>query len=944
MTLNPGSRLGPYEVVAPIGAGGMGEVYRGRDTRLDRTVAIKVLPGELAADPQFRERFDREARAISALTHPHICTLYDVGDAPNPDSTLSPSEPIRFLVMEYLEGETLAGRLGRGPLTFDETLRVAIEIADALDKAHRAGVVHRDLKPGNIMMTKSGAKLLDFGLAKTGASSPYAGNTAGSAGSRQAPYTPTAMLTTPPSITAQGTILGTFQYMAPEQIEGQDADARSDIFAFGAVVYEMATGRKAFVGKSHAGLLGAILKDDPLPISAARSQLRSASSAAGSAARENLDTAPAPMDAPMLPILERVVRRCLAKAPEDRWQSASDVLEALRWIEDGRWPDAAPAERPRSRSFTRERLVWAAALLALASAGTWALVRPRPVPRRPLARFALMLPEGDQFVPGGLTISPDGSSVVYGATRKGVAMLYRRTIDQLEPVPIRGTEGADFPFFAPDGKWIGFFADNSLKKVPVDGGPATTICQAGFRIGANWGRNGTIVFASASSPDLMEVPETGGVPKPVVRAAELGNVQLRWPHILPDGRSVLFSIQQSTNVDTARIAVHSFDSGKSQILLEGTNPVYAETGHLLFARGRSMWAVSFDPRRMTTAGSPAPVMEGIQVNSGGMALFAVAANGSMVSLPGVAGAQQTVKWITREGVAQPLIDRPQTYDPATPRLSPDGNSLAIAIDDGTGYSAVWIYDIARRALSRVTFDKGQQSFPVWTPDGQRIVFHANPASGKLTQNLFWTRADGGGVPEQLTQSDNVQYPTSVSPDGKFLVFHELDPQTKADLWVLPLGGDRKPQLFLRTPFAESDAVFSPDGRWIAYRSDETGRNEIFVRAFPGPGGKWQVSSDAGDTNITSTSATPSWRADGKELFFTTGSFGQTMMAVPVDLSGTFKAELPHVLFTTQGPIAPAPRAVNRDGTRFVGVQLSQSSSRHLIMTLEFLEDLKTRLR
>src|SRR6266508_4308673 len=463
MPLDPGARLGPYEIVRAIGAGGMGEVYRARDTRLDRTVAIKVLPGMLAADPQFRDRFDREARAISALTHPHICTLYDIGEAPNPDARVPDAEPIRFLVMEYLEGETLAGRLGRGALTVDEMLRVAIEMADALDKAHRAGVVHRDLKPGNIMLTKSGAKLLDFGLAKTGVSSPYVGHAAGSGDgvSKHAPYTPTAMLTTPPSITAQGTILGTFQYMAPEQIEGQEADARSDIFAFGAVVYEMATGRKAFVGKSHAGLLGAILKDDPLPISAARSQARSGSSVTGSVARENLDAAPALTDAPMLPILERVVRRCLAKAPEDRWQSASDVLEALRWIEEGRWPDAAPAARLSPRSFIRERLVWAIGILALAGAGTWAFVRPQPIPHRPLARFALTLPEGDQFLPSGIAISPDGSSVVYSATRKGVSMLYRRLIDQLEPVPIRGTEDADYPFFAPDGKWIGFFADSA---------------------------------------------------------------------------------------------------------------------------------------------------------------------------------------------------------------------------------------------------------------------------------------------------------------------------------------------------------------------------------------------------------------------------------------------------------------------------------------------------
>jgi eukaryotic-like serine/threonine-protein kinase len=938
MPLQTGMRLGPYEILSAIGAGGMGEVYRARDTRLDRTVAIKILPETLAGDPHFRERFDREARAVAALTHPHICTLYDVGEAPSPD--LPHSNPIRFLVMEYLEGETLATRLARGALKHDETLRIATAVADALDKAHRAGVVHRDLKPGNIMLTKSGAKLLDFGLAKTQAAALGRSVSGSGSVSDGAQFSPTAMATTPANITAQGTILGTFQYMSPEQIEGQDADARSDIFAFGAVVYEMATGRTAFSGKSPASLLGSILKEDPPPLSAVVGQPKSGS---GSGASERPDTASISADA-QTAALDRVVRRCLAKEPDDRWQTACDLLEARRWVGDARAPASAAPAPAAVRTFTRERLAWAAAVVAVASVVIWVLfARPQPAPRG-VSRFALTLPAGDEFVGDGVAISPDGASVVYSATRKGGVMLYRRALDQIDPVPIRGTENGGYPFFSPDGKWIGFFADSALKKVPAEGGPPTTLCPAGFRSGASWGRNGTIVFSSGSSPDLMQVPETGGTPQPVVRGADFVDQQPRWPHLLPDASGVLFSIQQSQNIDTARVVAHSFATGKSQVLLEGTNPVYADSGHLLFARGASLWAVPFDPRRLSIAGSPAPVLEGLQVNSGGMSQFALAADGSIVSLPGVgAGSRLSLKWVARDGAAQPLLDRSENYDWTSARLSPDGNSLAIDVDDGAGRSAIWIYDLARGTPSRLTVDQGSQYNPVWTPDGQRIVFNGT-LPGRNNLNLFWMRADGSGGVEQLTRSDNAQAPNGISPDGRFLVYQELDPKTKQDLWILPLDGDRKPQPYLQTSSNETYAAFSPDGRWIAYRSDETGRGETFVRPFPGPGNKWQVSTDnAQDVNIP-TSGMPGWRADGKELFYARGTFGGTVMAAAVDLRDAFRVEPPHVLFSSTAGIAASPRAATRDGKRFVGVSFGQNTSRQLILTLGFLDDVKARIR
>ena len=979
MALLNGARLGPYEILAPLGQGGMGEVYKAKDTRLDRTVAIKVLSEALAADPQFRERFDREARIISQLDHPHICALYDVGreplrrpvldtredDGPSASGVGVGPHAIEFLVMQYLEGETLAQRLqsvasGFPPslrfgearrsaareggsrtntgLPISEALTIAIQIASALDAAHRVGVTHRDLKPGNVMLTKTGAarqglphaKLLDFGLAKTTGVGRVLGP-AGVPGPQDPAYVPTALPTVPPSLTGQGTILGTFQYMAPEQIEGAEADARTDIFAFGALVYEMLTGRKAFEGKSHASLIGAILKDEPPPISSVRSQARSTSSSAGSGAREQVDVAESP-DRATTGALDRVLRRCLAKTPEDRWQSASDLTEALRWIAEGRWPsETAPAAA--TRTVTRERLAWAAALIAVLGLGTWAFVRPRPTLHRPLARFTIAVPEGDLFS-GAVAISPDGTSIVYGVTRKGVLMLYRRAIDQVEPVPIRGTENAQYPFFSPDAKWIGFFADNALKKVPAEGGPATTLCPAGFRRGASWGRDGTIVFSSDPSLDLMQVPEAGGVPQPAVRAAEFSGAQLRWPHLLPDARTVLFTTG-GESLQNARIAAHSFETNKSQTLLEGSNPVYAETGHLLFARGGSLWSVPFDPRRLTIGGSPAPVLEGLQVNVGGLALFALASDGSLISVPGDEGTRRTAVWVTRAGVVQPLIEQPQSYV-GIPLLSPDGNVLAAAIDDGPGRD-IWTYDLGRHVLSRLTFDKGREGNPVWTSDGQRIVFTGDTPEGNA--NLFWTRADGAGTPERLTRSASNQTPTSVSPDGKFLAFYQQGSGTGWDLWVLPLQGDRKPQLFLRTSFNERDAAFSPDGRLIAYASDETGRSELYVRPFPGPGGKWQVS-----TSGLTTVPLVGWRADGKELFYGSSLAGPTVMAGLVDLRDVFKAEQPHALFTAPSALNVFALSVTQDGSRFVGLQSGEATTtQQLDLTLNWLDDLKTRM-
>ena len=669
MALAAGTYLGPYEIISPLGAGGMGEVYKATDTRLDRTVAIKVLPEHVADDPDLRQRFEREAKTISSLNHPHICTLYDIGHAPR--SGVGRGDPTSeaasrgagvpasdevgtdFLVMEYLEGETLAQRLTKGALPLDQALRYAIEVADALDKAHRKGITHRDLKPGNIMITKAGTKLLDFGLAKL--RDP---KTTGLSVSQR----PTESA----SLTGEGTILGTLQYMAPEQLEGREADARTDIFAFGAMVYEMATGKKAFEGRSQASLIGAILKDDPPPISSLQSMT------------------PPPLD--------HIVKTCLAKDPDDRWQTAGDVGRQVKWIiEGGSQSGVAVAVVPaaRQRAGWRPALPWMLSALVVSSLITgvavWSAMRPGPPPPRPATRFAVALPSTDQLgVSGvsGLALSPDGRNLVYRALRDGIFQLYRREMDQLEAVPIRGTEGAQFPFLSPDGESVGFFADGALKKVSLAGGLAVTLCDVpGPRMDASWGPDDTIVFAYAGAPGLMKVSAAGGVAEPVTTVdADQGEAGHRWLDVFPDGKAVLFTVW-STSLGDARIAVRSLETGEQRVLVDGTSPRYAPTGHIIFGRDGSLWAVPFDVDALEVTGPITPVLEGVQINPGGLAQFTLAGDGSLAYVPGTVGGllEGTLVWVNRDGrEVEPIADEPLLF-PRYLRLSPDGRRLALTI-------------------------------------------------------------------------------------------------------------------------------------------------------------------------------------------------------------------------------------------------------------------------
>jgi eukaryotic-like serine/threonine-protein kinase len=894
MAILPGRRLGPYEILSAIGAGGMGEVYRARDTRLDRIVAIKVLPTHLADRAELRERFEREAKTIACLNHPHICTLYDTGH----------QDEIDYLVMEYLEGETLAQRLVKGPLPLEQVLQYAIEISDALDKAHRKGVTHRDLKPGNIMLTKTGTKLLDFGLAKLKQEVAPA----------NVPLSDLPTANDP--LTAQGTIVGTLQYMAPEQLEGKEVDARTDIFAFGVVVYEMATGKRAFEGKSPASLIAAILEKEPPAMSSLQ-----------------------PMTPPAL---DRVVKRCLAKDADDRWQTARDLEVELKWIaESGSHAGTSvpTATLKGIRTLDRQVFVLAVGALllvsAIASLATWNL-KPSPSPH-PVTRTVINLPAGQQL-PGleigpVVALSPDGTHLAYVARQGVTQQLYLRPMDSLESRPIPGTEGAVSPFFSPDGQWVGFFAGGKMKKISVSGGAALTLGDAAYPAGASWGGQGMIAFAPALVSVLQQVQDAGGAPQSLTRF-EKADVSHRWPEFLPGGKAVLFAAGNNGNDFTnALIAVQTVGTGERRNLIQaGTNPRYATSGHLVYTQAGSLMAVPFDPQRLTTTGTAVPVVEGVlQSAFSGVGQYSLSTTGSLVYVSGgVQSSQSKLVWVSRDGAEQPLAAPAQAY--LFPRLSPGGRQVAVGIAERE--TQVWLYDLSRETLTRFTFVGSSNQNANWTPDGKRIAFNSNKEG---PQNPFWQLADGSGGLERLTSSVYANVPMSWSPDGQLLAFLEVNPTTGLDIWVLRMS-DRKAQPFLRTSFNESAPRFSPDGRWLAYISDESGRFEIYVQPYPGPGGKWQISTEGGRE--------PAWNPNGRELFYRSGD---KMMAVDIITQPGFAAGKPRVLF--EGPYLPTPLTtpnydVSPDGQRFLmlkPVEQAQAAPTQINVVLNWFEELKQKV-
>jgi len=886
VTLSAGTKLGPYEIVAPIGAGGMGEVYLARDTRLDREVAVKVLPKHLTSNEELRQRFEREARAISSLTHPSICTLHDVGSA----------DGVEYLVMEYLEGETLAQRVTKGPLPLAELLKVAGEIAAALDKAHRAGVVHRDLKPGNVMLTKSGAKLLDFGLAKSAAgltSSPDA-----------------ATLTEP--LTSQGTLVGTFQYMAPEQLEGREADARTDIFAFGAVLYEMATGRRAFEGASRASLIASIMASQPRAISELQ-----------------------PMTPPAL---EHLVRTCLAKDPDDRIQTAHDVKLQLQWIAEGGSQVSVPAPLVGRRK-RRERMWAAGCLLSLAACVVLAVIGLRPAPTAaPRIWSTVASPQGTTFfatgdAAGPVVISPDGTKLAFVADSPEGACIWIRPLRDSTAHSLPGTKGATFPFWSADSRSLGYFTREKLFTINTLGGPAIPICDAQGGRGGTWNSDDVILFAPAFRSAIFRVPATGGQPQPVTTVDETKHTTHRWPEFCPDGRHFLFvaAAHGSANWKDNALYLGSLDGGEPKLVLHGAVNGAVADGRLLYVRQNTLFASPFDAETGRMSGEPGIVATDVLYDVATWhADFSVSRNGILAFHSGTGDGTLQFARFDRSGKKLSDIGEPDNFSSLS--LSPDGTRIATECLGAE--TDVWIYEVARGVRSRLTFEDGSDLSPVWSPDGKEIAYAQIYLAKPESPRQICRRPAIGGDEEVLYTSPDECWPTDWSRDGKYLLITRgrYVQQNETDIWVLPLSGDRKPYPLVKTPSNETEARFSPDGRWVAYQSDASGRSEIYITAFtpppseegtdatPPPGGKWQVSTHGGTV--------PRWTKGGKELLYASTDVVSELTAVEITLSPTgveIGASTP--LFRVQQNAGSVPYDTTPDGDWFVlDLSANQSSA------------------
>jgi eukaryotic-like serine/threonine-protein kinase len=819
MPLSSGTQLGPYQIVDPLGAGGMGEVYRARDKRFDRSLAVKVLPSELSDDPDRRGRFEREAKAIAALSHPHICTLHDVGRHEGTD----------YLVMELIEGQTLAARLAKGPLPVADALIVAMQIAAALDAAHRLGIVHRDLKPGNVMLTRSGAKLLDFGLARLRpAEAPLGGD-----------------LTQTVPLTGAGEILGTLHYMAPEQLEGKPADARSDIFAFGVIVYEMVTGRRPFTGSSPASLIGAILHTPPPPI------------------------APPALDAPAG--LERLLAICLAKAPEDRWASIHDVMLQLRGI-----AEAAPAMPGRAiaQGRRRERMAWAFAALAGVAAlalGAVAATGWARAPRAAAMDVLSLLPSDSATFDYGEApqVSPDGRRIAFvAADDTGRSWLYIRERDSLATWPLPGTEDAFQPFWSPDSRHVGFFGQGFLKTVPVAGGPAHTIAPAPIPRGGTWGRDDVILFLPAPTSPIQQASASGGDVRAVPMAE--GHDEGRWfPHFLPDGRHYLYLSVPWDRSRPSAIRVASIDSTDTKdVVLSRASAVYADPGYLLFRRETALVAQPFDARTLTLHGSPVPISDNVGFNPiTYQALFSAHDTGALAYLHATPGSQ--LAWFDSQG-RQTAIGPPGDYNSVC-LTAGDERIIYEAADPATGNVDLWALDAAGGTPSRLTFNPFVDFYPVCSPTGQETIF-ASLREG--APNLYRQVITAPGSETAILRSPLPKIPTDWSRDG--LVVHSvLRPGMNFDIDVLDLATGETRQV-IATPADERSGKLSPDGRWIAYVSNESGRPEVYVQPFPATGTKWQVSTGGG--------LQPNWQRDGRRLYYL--AHDRYLMAVQLDPDGT----------------------------------------------------------
>jgi serine/threonine-protein kinase len=863
--LQPGDHLGVYEIQSLVGVGGMGAVFKARDTRLDRDVAIKVLPPIFMIDRDRLVRFEREAHLLAALNHPNIAAIYDIEEEAD----------VRALVLEFVEGATLAERLKQSAMAISEALPLARQIAEALEAAHEKGIVHRDLKPANVKVTPGGAiKVLDFGLAK--------------AGSPDGAQGPSGSPTLTSGRTHTGVLLGTAKYMSPEQARGQPVDKRTDIWAFGCVLYEMLTGRAVFAGETAPDHIAAVLDREP-------------------------DWSALPLGTPAS--VRRLLRRCLEKDPRRRLHDVADARIEL----DEPGESAADESHTRAaagRWFQLERRAaapWVLTLIAVITAGLSVWVVNRPHRQAQQVRH-LVLPMGTTSVePGGLAVSPDGSKVVFA----GNGRLFIRALGELAEVPLAGTEQGDTPFFSPDGQWVGFFVGggvgkSKLKKVPVNGGAAVTLCECTPDMqGASWGSDDFIVFAPTHGSGLARIPASGGSPTTLTTLdVANGEESHRFPQVLPGARAVIFTIGTGPG-DDARIVGQVLRTGERRVLVQGSASAQFAAGHLIYARRGVLYGVPFDASRLAMSGTPVRIVDGVAEDSDGAPEYSLSTEGDLMYTPGPAGfAKRTLVWVDRTGAVETVPIPPAAY--STPRLSPDGQRIAFHIE--AEKNDVWVYDIARATTTRVMV--GHHHLPIWTPDGKRLTFiSSRPGSAGIS----WGPAEGDGTEESLTTRTNSQWPASWSssqwpeswsPDGRTLAFDELDPVSGWDIWTLSLDGDRKPRLFLRTPFNEWRPQFSPDGHWLAYHSNESGRYEVYVRPFPGPGAKTQVSTGGGGL--------PIWRRDGRELFYRNP---EGIWAVAVAAGASFSSGPPRKLFSAPPASNTATSGfdVSPDGRRILMV-------------------------
>ncbi len=881
MPLAPGTKIGHYEVTALLGAGGMGEVYRARDSRLNRDVAIKVLSAAFVSDPSRMARFEREAQVLAALNHPNIATIYGLeGNA---------------IAMELVEGKDLAG-----PLTLEEALPIARQIVEALEAAHEKGIVHRDLKPANIKITPDGVvKLLDFGLA----TAPD-----GDAANISMSNSPTMSL----AMTQAGMIMGTAGYMSPEQAAGKTVDKRADVWSFGVVMVEMLSGRKLFEGETVAHTLADVL-------------------------RAEVDLSKLPESTP--PAIRRLIGRCLDRNVKNRLR---DIGEARILLQDPVGGTASPAQA-ESLPHRLPIVPWVVAAVAIIVAG---ILYFRPEPLRPLIRLTDELgPESLSASVGSgrglMAISPDGSRIAVtlaGADGKG--RIHTRLLQQTKLIQLAGTENAGTLFFSPDGQWIGFHADGKLKKISVDGGIAVTIVEAPSIRGASWGDDGNIVASFGNSTALSRVSSAGGSPTPLTKLKD-GERTNRWPQVLPGSQAVLFSAYAGNNSEEANIDVVALKTGERKTVLKGGHsPHYAATseraGYLLFLRNNTLFSAPFNSASLSVTGSSIPVLEEVSSNTTAGGNFALSASGTLIFKSGkddrTAG---RISLFDSAGNIKPLLAVPGSY--ATPRLSPDGKRLAFSMGDTSGgNSDIWVKDLDRDTPSRLTFLPGGNNYPVWTPDGKSIVFRNG-------DGLYWIRADGAGEAQRLTSSQNAEYSYSISPDGKRLAFFNSGANGSMDIFTAQIGGDPaqpklgKPELFIGTTFVEIYPAFSPDGRWLAYGSDESGTYEIYVRPFPGPGGRWQISSGGGRV--------PQWSKDGRELFYEGDD--RRVMAVSYRASGdTFTAAKPRVWSEVRLSATLGIREfdITPDGKHIVAIlpetEEKPKPDNHLTVLLNFIDELK----